>query len=199
MGKCRPLNVDEAEAMTRSTLNIRDRCILIGFKRTGYRVSELGSLEVQDVFDVASQAIKARIQVKKSKMKKQISRMAIPIHPEWRAALVLWLKHLQEQGWLSPHTPLWLSRKSTTKVHGLAPQSLWRIVRMAAIRAGIDPDRVGCHSYRKLFAAKLYADTGKDVEKTRRILGHRQLTSTQAYLQSIADDSELEALIMNAA
>jgi integrase len=132
-------------------------------------------------------------------MKKGVPRMAIPIHPEWRASLILWLARLQEQGQLKPSNPLWLSRKSSTKVQGLAPQSIWRIVRQAAIRAGVDPDRVGCHSYRKLFCVRVYADTQKDIEKTRRIMGHRSISSTQQYLQSIADDSELEALILNAA
>jgi integrase/recombinase XerD len=84
-------------------------------------------------------------------------------------------------------------------VQGLCAQSIWRIVRQAAVKAGVDPDRVGCHSYRKLFAARIYTDTGKDIEKTRRIMGHRSLSSTQQYLQSIADDRELEAIILSAA
>ena len=70
---------------------------------------------------------------------------------------------------------------------------------MAAVRAGVDPDRVGCHSFRKLFAARIYADTGGHVEKVRRIMGHKQLSSTQAYLESIIDDAELESIIMAAA
>jgi integrase/recombinase XerD len=196
MAKCRPLNTDEAQAMQQSTPHLRDRCLLIALKRTGYRVSELGSLLVEDVFDFASKTIRPRVQVKKSKMKKQVSRMAIPIHPEWRASLVLWLAMLQEQGQLAPGTPLWLSRKHG---QGLCPQSIWRIVRQAAIRAGVDPDRVGCHSFRKLFCVRVYTDTGKDIEKTRRIMGHKSVGSTQQYLQSITDDTELESIIMAAA
>jgi integrase/recombinase XerD len=196
MAKCRPLNADEADAMTHSTHHLRDRCLLIAFKRTGYRVSELGSLLIDDVFDCSAQTLKPRVQVKAAKMKKGVSRMAIPIHPEWRAALVLWLAMLQEQGLLRPGTPLWLSRKHG---QGLCPQSIWRLVRQAAVRAGVDPDRVGCHSFRKLFCVRVYSDTGKDIEKTRRIMGHTQLSSTQQYLQSITDDAELESIILSAA
>jgi integrase/recombinase XerD len=199
MAKCRPLNAAEAQAMQESTHHVRDRCLLTALHRTGYRVGELASLCVGDVYDFASKTIKPRVQVKKAKMKKGVSRMAIPIHAEWRAALVLWLAMLQEQDLLKPNTPLWLSRKSATKLQGLAPQSIWRLVRQAALRAGVDPDRVGCHSYRKLFAAKMYADTGGHVEKVRRILGHTQLSSTQQYLESITSDAELEAIILAAA
>jgi integrase len=196
MAKCRPLNTAEAQAMQQSTPNPRDHCLLIGFKRTGYRVSELGSLVIDDIFDFSSKTIRPRVQVKRAKMKKGVSRMAIPIHPEWRTALVLWLAQLQEHGQLAPGTPLWLSRKHG---QGLCPQSIWRLVRQAAIRAGVDPDRVGCHSYRKLFCVRVYTDTGKDIEKTRRIMGHKQLSSTQQYLQSITDDAELESVILSAA
>jgi integrase/recombinase XerD len=199
MAKCRPLHADKAEAMTRSTHHLRDRALLIGLHRTGYRVSEIGSPTCSDVYDFASKSIKPRVQVKKSHMKRGVSRMAIPIHPEWRQALVLWLAMLHEHGQLKPSNPLWLSRKSATTVQGLCAQSIWRLVRQAAVKAGVDPDRVGCHSYRKLFAARMYADTGRDIEKTRRIMGHRSLSSTQQYLQSITDDAELEAIILQAA
>ncbi len=106
MPKCRPLNAAEAQTMQEHTHNLRDRCLLIGLKRTGYRVPELASLCVSDVFDFASQTIKPRVQVRRSNMKKGVGRMAIPIHPEWRAALVLWLAMLQEQGQLKPSNPL---------------------------------------------------------------------------------------------
>ncbi len=61
MGKCRPLNAAEAEAMTRSTHHLRDRALLIGLKRTGYQVSEIGSLLIEDVYDFASKTVKPRV------------------------------------------------------------------------------------------------------------------------------------------
>jgi integrase/recombinase XerD len=95
--------------------------------------------------------------------------------------------------------PLWLSRKHIAKLYGLARETIWRVVRQAAIRAGVNPDRTGCHSFRKLFCVRVYADTKGDIEKTRRIMGHKELSSTQQYLESITDDAELEAIILRAA
>jgi integrase len=199
MGKCRPLSSDEAEAIKAHTHDLRDRCLLIALEKTGYRASEIASLKTEDVFDFSSKTIKPRLQVKAANMKKGVSRMAIPIHADFRQALVLWLAKLQQFGYLRPGVPLWLSRKHIAKLYGLARETIWRVVRQAAIRAGINPDRTGCHSFRKLFCVRVYQETGQDLIKTQRIMEHKEVSSTQTYLQSIADDADLEAIILRAA
>jgi integrase len=199
MGKCRPLSSDEADAIKAHTHDLGDRCLLIVLEKTGYRASEIASLKTEDVFDFSSKTIKPRLQVKAANMKKGVSRMAIPIHPDFRQALVLWLAQLQQFGYLRPGVPLWLSRKHIAKLYGLARETIWRVVGQAAIRAGINPDRTGCHSFRKLFCVRVYQETGQDLIKTQRIMGHKEVSSTQTYLQSIADDADLEAIILRAA
>jgi integrase/recombinase XerD len=199
MSKCRPLSADEAEAMKAHTHDIRDRCLLIALEKTGYRASEIASLKTEDVFNFSSKTIKPRVQVKAANMKKKVGRMAIPLHPDFRQALTLWLAKLLESGYLRPGVPLWLSRKHIAKLYGLARETIWRVVRSAAIRAGIDPDRVGCHSFRKLFCVRVYQETKQDLIKTQRIMGHKEVSSTQTYLQSIADDADLEDIILRAA
>jgi integrase len=199
MGKCRPLSTDEAEALKAHTHDLRDRCLLIALEKTGYRASEIASLKTDDVFDFSSKTIKPRVQVKVVNMKKKVGRMAIPLHPDLRQALTLWLAKLQQSGYLRPGVPLWLSRKHIAKLFGLARETIWRVVRTAAIRTGVDPHRIGCHSYRKMFCVRVYQETGQDLIKTQRIMGHKEVSSTQTYLQSIADDADLEAIILRAA
>jgi integrase len=199
MSKCRPFSTDEATALKAHTHDLRDRCLLLALEKTGYRASEIASLKTDDAFDFKSQTIRPRIQVKAAQMKKGVSRMAIPVHPELRQALVLWLAQLQQSGFLRPGVPLWLSRKHKGKLQGVKRETIWRVVRQAAIRAGIDPDRTGCHSYRKLFCVRVYHETKQDLIKTQRIMGHKHVGSTQAYLQSIADDADLETIILRAA
>jgi integrase/recombinase XerD len=199
MGKCRPLSTDEAEALKAHTHDRRDRCLLIALEKTGYRASEIASLKTDDVFDFSSKTIKPRVQVKVVNMKKKVGRMAIPLHPDLRQALTLWLAKLQQSDYLRPGVPLWLSRKHIAKLFGLARETIWRVVRTAAIRAGVDPHRIGCHSYHKMFCVRVYQETGQDLIKTQRIMGHKEVSSTQTYLQSIADDADLEAIILRAA
>src|SRR5262245_54615054 len=144
MGKCRPLSDNEMALMKSHTTDLRDKCILILLERTGYRANEVASLKVEDVYDFSSSTLKPRIQVKREHMKKKQGRRSIPLHPKLRQALTLWLAKLQQSGFLRPGVPLWLSRKHVAKLMGLCRETIWRIVRAAAIRAGVHHERVVC-------------------------------------------------------
>jgi integrase/recombinase XerD len=198
MGKCRPLADSEIELMKIHTPDVRDKCILIMLERTGYRSNEIASLRTDDVFDFSSQTLKPRIQVKREFMKKKQGRRSIPLHPELRTALTVWLAKLQQSGFLRAGIPLWLSRKHVTRLLGLARETIWRIVRAAALRAGVNPERVGCHSYRKSLAVKCWNLSGKNIMAVKEALGHKEVSSTQAYLDRIMSDDAIDALFMAA-
>jgi integrase len=193
MGKCRPLADSEIEAMKAHTPDIRDRCILIALERTGYRSNELASLQTDDVFDFSSHTLKPRVQVRREHMKKDQPRDAIALHPDLRQALTLWLPKLKESGFLRAGVPLWLSRKHVAKLMGLCRETIWRIVRAAAIRAGVNPERTGCHSYRKAMAIRAWNFSNKNIMAVKRVLGHAVVSSTQAYLDSIWGDEANDA------
>ena len=178
MGKCRPLADNEIEALKGHTPDLRDKAILIALEKTGYRANEIASLKTDDVFDFSSNPI--------------------PLHPELRNALTLWLAKLQQSGYLRPGIPLWLSRKHVAKLMGLCRETIWRIVRAAAIRAGVNPQRVGCHSYRKSLAVKCWNLSGKNIMAVKEALGHKEVSSTQAYLDSIMSDDAIDALFLAA-
>ena len=198
MGKCRPLTDREIERMKLHTPDVRDKAILIMLERTGYRANEIASLRTEDVFDFSSQTLKPRIQVKRQHMKKQQGRRSIPLHPELRQALVIWLAKLQQSGFLHAGVPLWLSRKHVAQLMGLRRESIWRVVRDAALQAGVNPERVGCHSYRKALAVKCWNLSGKNIMAVKEALGHKEVSSTQAYLDSIMSDDAIDALFLAA-
>jgi len=198
MGKCRPLANSEIELMKGHTADVRDKAILIMIERTGYRANEITSLKTEDVFEFSSNTLKPKIQVKREHMKKKQGRRSIPLHPELRQALTIWLAKLQQSGFLRPGVPLWLSRKHVAKLYGLARETIWRIVRGAAIKAGVNPERVGCHSYRKSLAVKCWNLSGKNIMAVKEALGHKEVSSTQAYLDSIMSDDAIDALFLAA-
>jgi integrase len=193
MGKCRKLEDSEIEAMKAHTTDLRDKAILIFLERTGYRANEAASLKVDDVFDFESQTLRPHVQVATRYMKKDQPRDPIALHPELRRALTFWLAKLKENGFLRPGVPLWLSRKHVAKLYGLARETIWRIVRTAAIKAGVKPERVGCHSYRKSLAIRAWEWSGHNIMKVKGILGHKEVSSTQAYLDSIWNQSVSDA------
>jgi site-specific recombinase XerD len=105
---------------------------------------------------------------------------------------------LKPEGSNSHGVPLWLSRKHVARLLGLCRESIWRLVRAAAIRAGVNPERVGCHSYRKSLAVKCWNLSGKNIMAVKEALGHKEVSSTQAYLDSIMSDDAIDALFMAA-
>jgi integrase/recombinase XerD len=198
MGRCRPLSDSKIKLMKGHTPDVRDKAILIMLERTGYHSNEVASLKTEDVFEFSSNTLKPRVQVKPQYMKKKQGRRSIPIHPELRQALTVWLAKLQQSGFLRPGVPLWLSRKHVAKLYGLARETIWRIVRSAAIKAGVNPERVGCHSYRKSLAVKCWNLSGKNIMAVKEALGHKEVSSTQAYLDSIMSDDAIDALFLAA-
>jgi site-specific recombinase XerD len=82
---------------------------------------------------------------------------------------------------------------------GLARETIWRIVRAAAIRAGVNPLRVGCHSYRKALAVRAWEWSGKNIMTVKGVLGHKEVSSTQAYLDSIWNETVSNAFFGTAA
>jgi integrase len=198
MEKCRPLADAEIEALKGHTPDLRDKAILIALEKTGYRANEIANLKTDDIFDFSSHTLKPRVQIRREFMKKKQGRRSIPLHPDLRAALTLWLAKLQQSGYLRPGVPLWLSRKHVAKLMGLCRETIWRLVRAAAIRAGVNPERVGCHSYRKSLAVKCWNLSGKNIMAVKEALGHKEVSSTQAYLDSIMSDDAIDALFMAA-
>ena len=135
MGRCRPLSTDEIESMKAHCPSPRDHAILSFFERTAYRAAETASLKVKDIWD--GHQLRDRVQVRREHMKKGVGRRPIPLHSELKQALLCWLMQLQQSGLLKPDTPLWLSRKRQARVYGLSRETLWRVIKSIAVRAGI--------------------------------------------------------------
>jgi len=62
----------------------------------------------------------------------------------------------------------------------LSRQSAWTILRRAAGRAGLRPDRISPHTLRHSYATHLL-DGGADVRVVQELLGHASVTTTQVY------------------
>jgi integrase len=196
MGRCRPVSDHEADAMEAHCLNPQELALVRFFRHTAYRSNETASLVVSDLWDGTQ--VRDRVQIQAKHMKKKVSRRPIPLVAPLKQALLCWLMQLQQAGLLKPDTPVWLSRKHQTVMQGWSRETLWRKVKAIAIRAGVE-GAIGCHSFRKLFCVRVYEASGKDIMKTASAMGHKQISSTQQYLDSIVLDADMDALILRAA
>ena len=197
MGRCRPVSDSEADAMEAQCDGPEELALIRFFRHTAYRSNETASLVVSDLWD--GHQVRDRVQIQAKHMKKKVSRRPIPIVPQLKQALLCWFMQLQQSGLLKPDTPIWLwSQEQEHRCRAGAGKRSGARSKRLRIRAGVF-GAIGCHSFRKLFCVRIYAASGKDIMKTASAMGHRQISSTQQYLDSIVLDSDMDELILKAA
>ena len=188
----RPLTQLEIQAVLKSfrgKYQARDRALFLLGLKSGLRISELLSLRVGDVIQYG--AAVERISVERRATKGRREGRTVLLHPEAKEAIEVWLGELDARGRLDPDQFLFPSRKGrnrpVSRVHA------WRVLRGAYTENKL-PGKLGTHSMRKTFAARIYDALGGDLVKTQRALGHRNINSTAQYL-SFKEEEIDEAIL----
>jgi integrase/recombinase XerD len=155
---------------------LRDRALLEVLYATGLRVTELVSLNVDDV-NLAS----ATLRIVRPKDK---SERIVPIHERALAPLHDYLERGRMQLLREPTEPaLFLNHRGRR----LTRQGLWLIVKHYVREVGITED-VTPHTLRHTFAAHL-VEKKADLEYVQELLGHANISTTQVYTQLGADET----------
>lgn len=193
MKGCRPLT-DAEVAATMKALGCRrsknrDRALFVLGHRSGFRISELCSLTVGDVFQ--NGRVVDRVYVARSRMKGKREGRQVPLHPDARRALAAWVRELAARGRGAPDTHLFLSRQGRNRP--INRRTAWKFLTEACRLAGVT-GKLGTHCMRKTFAKRIHAALGNDLLKTQKALGHRRIDSTVSYLD--ADGGEIEDAIL---
>lgn len=168
---CRNLTDDEIRSIS-SVLSIRDRCLFILGIRTGYRIQELLSLNVIDVWD--GTRVKDTVKVSKTAMKGKTQSRSVPMHPE-AAALIK--EYLLEYPVRKLEFPLF----RTNPVRRMHPRTFHNALKIACTRASIPVERVSSHSMRKTFAESIKA-AGANIYELQHAMGHKNISSTARYV-----------------
>jgi integrase/recombinase XerC len=178
------LSVDEVTALIESPdvstpLGRRDRAMLELFYASGLRLSELVSLDVEDV-NLSTRMVRVMGKGRKERL--------VPCHERAADAVRAWLKDRLSLVALaepanragrrdSREDPLFVNYRGTR----LTPRSVHRLVAryvgLCTARYGISP-----HALRHSFATHLL-ERGADLRAIQELLGHVELTTTQRYTQ----------------
>lgn len=150
--------------------NPRNRAILLTFYAGGFRVSEISALKWRHLQD---RDLTGQITVfgKRGKTRSVLMPQSL-----WEA-----LQNLQQNA--SADAPVFRSRK---KGH-LDESAVWRIVKKATKRSGIDKD-VSCHWFRHAHASHAL-DRGCPIHLVQATLGHSSIATTGRYLHARPTDS----------
>lgn len=163
----------------------RDRLLVLMGLHTGFRIHELLSITVAQVWDGGR--VRAQLQVARGRMKggsgerrRAVCSRTVPLHPVVVGALQDYLEDRAYEGTCRPDALLFQSRQGGAALGRLQAN---RILEAVFARAGLRGAGVwGSHSLRKTFARRVYDKSGHDLELTRAALGHRNIGTTQRYL-----------------
>jgi integrase/recombinase XerD len=154
---------------------LRDRALLELLYATGLRVTELVSLNVEDV-NLASATLRV------VRPKDRVERI-VPIHERAIEPMQEYLERARMQLLHDPKEPaLFLNHRGRR----LTRQGLWLIVKYYVREVGIVED-VTPHTLRHTFAAHL-VEKKADLEYVQEILGHANISTTQVYTQMGKDE-----------
>jgi site-specific recombinase XerD len=192
MKGCRALSEVEVVEVAKSFGGVyaaRDKALFVLGVKSGFRISELLSLTIGDVYQHGQWV--DRVAVQRKHMKGKHQGRSVPLHSEAKAALAPWLMELQRLGAGTPDRYLFPSRKGVNRP--LRRGQAWAILHQA-YEANELTGPLGTHTMRKTFATKVYEATGKDLRSTQHALGHKSPASTAAYLA--VDEAAVDAVIL---
>ena len=167
------LNVDEVERLMAAPaedtpLGARDRALLEFMYATGVRVTEAVNL------DLSAIDLEERTALVTGKGNRQrmvpVGRLAVD-------AIVAYLPHrMTLKGDRLDPGAVFLNARGGR----LTRQGVWGVVRKAARRAGIEPEKVSPHVLRHSAATHM-VEGGADLRTVQEMLGHANLSTTQVY------------------
>ena len=144
----------------------RDRAMLELLYATGIRVSELISLDVDDL-NLPGGMLRCA-----SKGRERM----IPLYPEAVQALTEYVHHIRPQLVESPEETALFVNMSGER---MSRQGFWKLIKYYQEKAGIQKD-ITPHTLRHSFAAHLL-ENGADLHSIQEMLGHADISSTQIY------------------
>ena len=144
----------------------RDHAMLELLYATGIRVSELISLNLEDI-NLAAGFIRCS-----SRGKERI----IPLYPTAVKALNDYVKDIRPQIILTPQETALFVNMSGER---MSRQGFWKIIKHYQEKAQINKD-ITPHTLRHSFAAHLL-ENGADLRSIQEMLGHADISSTQIY------------------
>ncbi|MGH8067460.1 MAG: tyrosine-type recombinase/integrase [Candidatus Entotheonellia bacterium] len=167
----------------------RNRALFILGIKTGFRISELLSLRVSDVY--RDGAILNSVAVQRRHMKGKAEGRTIKLHTDAKTALLVWVQELRCQRQARPDYPLFPSREGHHQP--LSRIQAWVVLREAYQTCGLT-GKLGTHCMRKSFAGRVYERLGRDLVKTQQAMGHRNIQSTASSLGFCQDETDAAIL-----
>lgn len=178
-GQKRPLTPEQVGAIKLILANkgrLRDLALFAVALDTLLRASDLLALRVADVLE-AGGGVRASLAIQQKKTNQVLP---VEISETTRSTVARWITEARKR----PEDYLFTGERviSGKLAKPLTRRHYAHLVKQWAALAGLnDPAAFSTHSLRRTRAAYIYRET-KNLEAVRRVLGHKSLAATSAYL-----------------
>ena len=159
-----------AQPSSTDAKGIRDKAMLEVMYATGIRVTELISLNTEDV----------NLELGTIKCASGRKVRVIPLYPEALRALTTYLRDVRGLMLADPREKALFVNVGGAR---MSRQGFWKILKSYQVSAHIDKD-IGPHTLRHSFAVHLL-ENGADIGSVQELMGHSDISSTQLYTQMI--------------
>ena len=184
MAGARSLTQDEHLKVKESFDTLRNKCLYLLGKNTGFRISELLSITIEQVLN------KDYVKVMRRNTKGKIESREVILNKEAKEAILNYISSLPS---VNSNAPLFVSRNGG----GLKQLSRFmgaKILKDAFHLAGLQGTTTS-HSMRKSYALNIYNKSGHDLLLVQRALGHSNINTTIRYLP--VDQDKLNSIILD--
>jgi len=191
MKGCRSFTDLEADSVMNSFgghYAARDRSIFALGRFTGERISAILHLKVGDVFQAGRMA--DSVTYRRANRKGKVEGRSVRLHPEVKAALTAWINDLTRESVPTADDYLFQGRKG----NGPLSRVQYHRILKEATKANQLTGKIGTHSMRKTFADRVFEALDRDIFRTQKALGHKNINSTVQYLSFREADIE-EAIL----
>jgi len=183
MAGCRALTKHEVLKILNHLKNPRDRALFTLGIKSGFRISELLSLKIQDVMQFNE--IVDRVRVRAMYMKGKDATRDVPLSLDARNAVRALIDSMPDKtGYL------FKSRQGDAITRGQAHNVLKDAFNALKLNG-----KLATHSMRKTFAENVHKALGADIYKTAKAMGHKSIDSTAKYIA--VDQTEIDKAILS--
>lgn len=157
---------------------IRDLTMIMLCRYTGYRIKEVLSVKVSDLYRPDG-SVRESLLIMPRNMKKKTPRMPIHICEDLSDQLQHYRDRLKKDSLFYSQFFLIQSQKGDNTA--ISYTQAYRIIKAAFDQCGVY-DNVAVHSLRKSFCDRVYVKSGFDLKTTQSIMGHSTIKTTEKYI-----------------
>lgn len=173
--------INKIKIALKGTKNQQRNNILIEIGiNTGFRIGEILSLKVKDVY-TSSGDIHDKIAVQKQYMKNKTGSREVVISDRLRKELANYWKYIKEIARTWKDYYLFHSFRGDP-AKKISYRNIEKMIKQVCEKAQIKIEQVGTHSLRKTYCSEMYSQLGNNIRQLQGAMGHSSIAVTEKYL-----------------